>query len=74
MRGLLFNRLGAIRGLGFEKQRYRTSGLNLVTAEIVLWNTAYLNRAVQALRGLGREVDVSLLQYFFPFGWGSTSI
>jgi Tn3 transposase DDE domain len=39
-----FNRLGEIRDYGFEHQRYRASGLNLVTAAIVLWNTVYLDR------------------------------
>ena len=33
----------------FEAQRYRASGLNLVTAAIVLWNTVYLERTVQAM-------------------------
>ncbi|MEJ9960919.1 Tn3 family transposase, partial [Escherichia coli] len=33
----------------FEQQRYRASGLNLVTAAIVLWNTVYLERATQGL-------------------------
>ncbi len=44
-RAVFFNRLGEIRDRGFEQQRYRASGLNLVTAAIVLWNTVYLERA-----------------------------
>jgi hypothetical protein len=31
-----------IRDRSFEQQRYWASGLNLVTAAIVLWNTVYL--------------------------------
>ncbi|WP_284146968.1 Tn3 family transposase [Escherichia coli] len=42
--GVFFNRLGEIRDRSFEQQRYRASGLNLVTAAIVLWNTVYLER------------------------------
>jgi TnpA family transposase len=38
-RAVFFNRLGEIRDRSFEQQRYRASGLNLVTAAIVLWNT-----------------------------------
>jgi TnpA family transposase len=34
-RAVLFNRLGKIRNRSFEQQRYRASGLNLVTAAIV---------------------------------------
>ncbi|WP_411263994.1 Tn3 family transposase [Escherichia coli] len=40
---VFFNRLGEIRDRSFEQQRYRASGLNTVTAAIVLWNTVYPN-------------------------------
>ncbi len=40
-RAVFFNRLCEIRDRSFEQQRYRASGLNLVTAAIVLWNTVY---------------------------------
>ena len=39
-RAVFFYRLGEIRDRSFEQQRYRASGLNLVTAAIVLWNTS----------------------------------
>ncbi len=58
-RAVFFNRLGEIRDRSFEQQRYRASGLNLVTAAIVLWNTVYLERAAHALRGNGHAVDDS---------------
>src|SRR5713226_10070035 len=41
-------RLGEIRDRSFEQQRYRASGLTLVTAAIVLWNTVYIERAIDA--------------------------
>ena len=62
----------ALRELGRierTQQRYRASGLNLVTAAIVLWNTVYLERAANALRGHGQAVDDGLLQYLSPLGW-----
>lgn len=68
-RSVFFYRLGEIRDRSFEQQRYRASGLNLVTAAIVLWNTVYLERATNALRGHGRTVDDTLLQYLSPLGW-----
>jgi hypothetical protein len=68
-RAVFFNRLGEIRDRSFEQQRYRASGLNLVTAAIVLWNTVYLERAANALRGHGHGVDEGLLQYLSPLGW-----
>ncbi|MEX6305336.1 Tn3 family transposase [Enterobacter hormaechei] len=52
-RAVFFNRL-EIRDRSFEQQRYRASGLNLVTAAIVLWNTVYTERATQGV-GRGRQ-------------------
>ena len=40
-----------------------------MTAAIVLWNTVYLERASNALRGHGQTVDDALLQYLSPLGW-----
>ncbi|EPJ0603662.1 Tn3 family transposase [Pseudomonas aeruginosa] len=53
----------------FEQQRYRASGLNLVTAAIVLLNTVYLERATSALRAHCKALDDTLLQYLSPLGW-----
>lgn len=68
-RAVHFNRLGEIRDRSFEQQRYRASGLNLVTAAIVLWNTVYLERATQTLRETGKPIDDTMLQYLSPLGW-----
>ncbi len=68
-RAVFFYRLGEIRDRSFEQQRYRASGLNLVTAAIVLWNTVDLERAASALRAHGKALDDALLQYLSPLGW-----
>lgn len=68
-RAVFFNRLGEIRDRGFEHQRYRASGLNLLTAAIVLWNTVYLERATNAVASHDPEFDDALLQYLSPLGW-----
>jgi hypothetical protein len=68
-RAVFFNRLGEMRDRSFENQRYRASGLTLLTAAIVLWNTVYLERAVRALKDHGFAVNDALLQHFSPLGW-----
>ena len=68
-RAVFFNRFGEICDRSFEQQGYRTSGLNLVTAAIVLWNTVYLDRAIQALQNSDATVDADLLQHLSPLGW-----
>ena len=70
-RAVFFNRLGEIRDRSFEQQRYRASGLNLVTAAIVLWNTVYLERAVCALRQHDRDLDEAMCKHLLPLGLGA---
>ena len=67
-RAVFFCRLGELRDRSIEQQRYRPSGLNLVTAAIALWNTVYLERAISILRDCGHEVDQGLLQHLSPLG------
>jgi len=66
-RAVFLCRLGEIRDRSFEQQRYRASGLTLVTAAIALWNTVYIERAVQALKD--QPIDPELLRYLSPLGW-----
>ncbi len=68
-RAVFFNRLGEIRDRSFEQQRYRASGLNLLTAAIVLWNTVYLDRTVATLTSNGGDIDPDLLRFLSPLGW-----
>lgn len=68
-RAVYFNRFGEVRERSFENQRYKASGLNLVTAAIVLWNTVYIEKAVQHLKEQGEEINEELLQHLSPLGW-----
>ncbi|MEH6825511.1 MAG: Tn3 family transposase [Motiliproteus sp.] len=68
-RAVFFNRLGELRDRSFENQRYRASGLNLVVAAIILWNTVYIDRAIQKLRESGEKIEDDLLQHVSPLSW-----
>ena len=68
-RAIFFNRLGEMRERSFENQRYRASGLNLVVSAIVLWNTVYLERAIQHIKENGQPVNENLLKHLSPLGW-----
>ena len=68
-RAVFFYRLGELRDRAFEQQRYRASGLNLVTAAIVLWNTVYLELAARAVQRRYPDWDEGLLRYLSPLGW-----
>lgn len=66
---MCFDLLGELRDRTFDAQRYRASGLNLVVAAIILWNTVYLERAVAALRVDGRAFDPAWLPHLAPVHW-----
>jgi TnpA family transposase len=68
-RAVFFNRQGDLRDRSFENQRYRASGLNLIVAAIILWNTVYLERAISALREHGIAIDDEDLAHLSPIGW-----
>src|SRR5690606_28828342 len=68
-RAVFFNRLGEVRDRSFDDQRFRASGLNLTVAAITLWNTVYLERAVEDLRSRRVPVDGELLRHLSPLGW-----
>jgi TnpA family transposase len=68
-RAVCFHRLGKLRDRTVEAQQHRASGLTLVTAAIALWNTVYLGRALDAVRGYGEMVSDALLAHLAPLGW-----
>ena len=55
-RAVFFHRQGEIRDRTFENQSFRASGLSLITAAIVHWNTVYLDRALRQLAFLPMAV------------------
>jgi len=63
-RPLFSNQLGELRDRRFENQSYRASGLNLLVAAIILWNTRYLERA---LADMGTLDEVA--RHIAPLGW-----
>ena len=68
-RAVFFHRQGEIRDRTFENQSFRASGLSLITAAIVHWNTVYLDRAVQHLCAQGVIIRDDLLAHVAPLGW-----
>ena len=73
-RAVFFHRLGELRDRSFESQAYRASGLNLLVAAIILWNTKYLENTVYALRAEGQRVPNELVRHLAPLGWEHVSL
>ena len=60
---------GRIADRGQDAQQFRASGLNLVIAAIVYWNSTYMADAVQHRRNQGRPVPDELLAHTSPLTW-----
>lgn len=60
---------GELRDRSYQDQQYRASGLNLVVAAIILWNTVYLAAAVEQLKRDGVIINDDHLQHLSPLGW-----
>ena len=67
-RAVFIHRLGEIRDRTYENRQHRASGLNLLVTAITLWNTRYLNHAIDALRETEGVPD-HLLAHLSPLGW-----
>jgi TnpA family transposase len=61
---------GRIADRTHEAQQFRASGLNLIIAAIVYWNSTYIADAVAHLRASGEIVPDELLAHTSPVGWG----
>jgi hypothetical protein len=48
---------------------YLKTAVNLVVAAIVLWNTVYLEKAVDYLKQQGMNIPEEHLQHLSPLGW-----
>ncbi|MDR3440570.1 Tn3 family transposase [Telmatospirillum sp.] len=73
-RAVFFYRLGEMRDRSYENQAYRASGLNLLVAAIILWNTSYLEMAYAELARRGMAVTPELIKHVAPLGWEHISL
>jgi TnpA family transposase len=60
---------GRVADRGHDAQQFRASGLNLVIAAIVYWNSTYIADAVAHLRARGWAVPAELLAHTSPLTW-----
>jgi TnpA family transposase len=73
-KAVFFHRLGELRDRSLEDQMHRASGLNLLIAAIVLWNTVCLDKAVLHLEAAGWTITDEQLSHFAPLGWGHINL
>jgi TnpA family transposase len=65
---------GRIADRTLQNQEHRASGLNLVIAAIALWNTLYMQRAVEHLRVRDVAAPDELLAHLSPMSWAHVGL
>ncbi len=60
---------GRVADRSAEAQQFRASGLNLVVAAIVLWNSTYIADAIARLRATEKSVPDAWLAHTSPLSW-----
>ena len=65
---------GRIADRTLQNQEHRASGLNLVIAALALWNTLYMERAVEHLRSREVSAPDPLLAHLSPMSWAHISL
>ena len=68
-RAIALGRRGEISDRTAEGQHFRMTGLNLLAAIVVHWNTARLGEIVASLTASGNPPDPALLAHVSPLGW-----
>jgi hypothetical protein len=72
-RAVFFYRRGELMDRTWAEQYNSASGLNLVVAAIILWNTVYLGRAVEYLKK-DRQIPEAHLKHISPVAWEHISL
>ncbi len=67
-RALFFGKQGELRERTLQNQLQRASALNILINIISIWNTIYLEKAVEYLKQT-EEVDETLLKHISPLAW-----
>ena len=67
-RALFFGKHGHFREHELQDQLQRASALNILINAIAIWNTVYLNKAINQLKRR-REIPENLLKHLSPLGW-----
>jgi TnpA family transposase len=72
-RAVFFYRRGELMDRTWAEQYNSASGLNLIVAAIILWNTVYLEKAVAYLKQ-DRQIPEAYLKHISPVAWEHISL
>ena len=67
-RAIFFGKNGEFRERALQDQLQRASALNIIINAISVWNTVYMEKAIEELKRKG-EFQEDLMPYIWPLGW-----
>lgn len=67
-RAIFFGKRGELRERELQDQLQRASALNIIINAICVWNTTYLQKAIDHLKSTS-QFDEGLLKHIAPLGW-----
>lgn len=67
-RAIFFGKRGELRERELQDQLQRASALNIIINAISIWNTVYLQKAVEYIKGYS-TIDEGVLKHIAPLGW-----
>ena len=68
-RNIFFGKRGEFMERELQDQLQRASALNILINAISVWNTVYMQRAIDHLKAAGNNFDENLLKHISPLGW-----
>lgn len=68
-RAIFFGKQGEFRERTMQNQLQRATALNLLINIISIWNTIYLERAIDYRKSIGEDINENLIAHISPLGW-----
>lgn len=68
-RAIFFGKQGELRERTIQNQIQRASALNLIINAISIWNTLYLEKAIDYKKSIGEDINEDLITHISPLGW-----
>ena len=68
-RAIFFGKRGELRERELQDQLQRASALNILINAISIWNTTYLQKAINYLKRNNEVIDESLIKHISPLAW-----
>ena len=68
-RAIFFGKQGELRERTMQSQLQKASALNLIINAINIWNTLYLEKAINYKESIGEYINYNLISHISPLGW-----